>query len=63
MSGDAEEGVDEKLARVERGLEHLKAGLGLLGVKPCSWCGIYYRRSDPGALIRLRRVDLFGLRS
>jgi hypothetical protein len=50
LSGDAGKDLDERLARLERGLEHLKAGLGLLGVKPCSWCGIYYRRSDPGAL-------------
>ncbi len=41
---------DERLAKLERGLEQLKAGLGLLGVTPCSWCGVYYRRSDPATL-------------
>ncbi|HYW45298.1 MAG TPA: hypothetical protein VE959_20720 [Bryobacteraceae bacterium] len=40
----------ERLASLERALEQMKAGLGLLGVKPCSRCGIFYRRSDPGAL-------------
>jgi len=50
LSDAPEKGLEERLANLERGLEHLKAGLGLLGVKPCSWCGIYYRRSDPGAL-------------
>ena len=35
---------------IERDLQHFKAGLGLLGIKPCSWCGTFYRRSDPGAL-------------
>ena len=52
MSYNPEKGLDleERLASLERGLEHLKAGLGLLGVKPCSWCGVFYRRSDPGAL-------------
>lgn len=42
--------LKERLASLERGLEHLKAGLGLLGVAPCSWCGKFYRRSDPGKL-------------
>lgn len=46
--------MDERLASIERGLEHLKAGLGVLGITPCSWCGIYYRRSDPGALFHCR---------
>lgn len=50
MSENSEKGLDERLASLERGLEHLKAGLGLLGIKPCSWCGIFYRHSDPGAL-------------
>ena len=50
LSDNPEKGLEERLASLERGLEHLKAGLGLLSVKPCSWCGIFYRRSDPGAL-------------
>ena len=41
---------DERLSSLERELDHLKAGLGLLGVKPCSCCANYYRSSDPGAL-------------
>ena len=50
MSDDPEKSLDERLASIERGLEHLKAGVELLGVTPCSCCGIYYRRSDPGTL-------------
>ena len=50
LSYDVEMGRDEKLASLERELEYLKAGLGLLGVKPCSCCGVFYGRSDPGAL-------------
>ena len=50
LPDELEKGRDERLASLERGLEHLKAGLGLLGVKPCRCCGIYYRRSDSGSL-------------
>ena len=50
LSDDAEKGQNERLASLERELEHLKTGLGLLGVTPCGWCGVYYRRVDPGAL-------------
>jgi hypothetical protein len=50
LSDDPEKGLDERLASLERGLEHLKSGLGLLGVMPCSWCGIFYRHSAPGTL-------------
>jgi hypothetical protein len=48
----APQNIDERLASIEHELEHLKAGLGLLGITPCSWCGAYYRRSDPGALLK-----------
>lgn len=50
MSEDSQKSVDERLASLERSLKRLQDGLGLLGVKPCSWCGIFYRRSGPGAL-------------
>ena len=50
MPDDPERILDEKLASLEHAIEHLKAGLGLLGVKPCSWYGNFYRCSDPGAL-------------
>lgn len=50
MSNDSTESVEERLARIERELEHQKTGLGALGVKPCCRCGIYYLRSNPGAL-------------
>jgi hypothetical protein len=50
VSDDPEKGVEERLASLKRDLEHLKAGVGLLGITPCSWCNVFYRRSDPGAL-------------
>jgi hypothetical protein len=50
VSDDSEKSVNERLAGVERGLEHLKAGVELLGVTPCSSCDAYFRRSDLGAL-------------
>jgi hypothetical protein len=50
LSDDTEKALDDRLASLERGLEHLKTALGLLGVKPCCWCDTFYRRSDPGAL-------------
>jgi len=50
VSDEPERSLDERLTSVERGLEHLKTGLGLLGVKPCNWCGIFYKSSDPSAL-------------
>jgi hypothetical protein len=46
----SEQNVAERLASLERSLERLKAALGLLGATPCSWCGNFCRRSDPGAL-------------
>jgi len=60
LSDELERGLDERLASIERSLEHLKAGLGLLGVKPCSWCGKYYRRSDPGALFDVGHLVCYG---
>jgi hypothetical protein len=50
LSDNLEKSLDERLASVERSLQHLKDGLGVLGLKPCSWCGVFYRRSDEGAL-------------
>jgi hypothetical protein len=51
LSDDQEKRLDERLGGIERDLERLKGGLGLLGVKPCSWCGAFYRRSEPGSLL------------
>jgi hypothetical protein len=50
MSDNRGKSLDERLASLERGMESLKSGLGLLGIRPCSWCGTFYRRSDAGAL-------------
>jgi len=50
VADDPEKGVEERLAGLERGLKHLKTGVELLGVTPCSCCDTYFRRSDPGAL-------------
>ena len=51
MAGEPEGGREsaqaERLAKVEKELRHLKAGLELLGAAPCGWCGVFYRRNDP----------------
>jgi len=44
---------------LERSLERLKGGLGLLGVKPCSSCGVFYRSSDPAALFHCGELVCF----
>jgi hypothetical protein len=50
LPDEPEKSVNERLASLERGLEHLNAGLRLLGITPCSCCANYYRSSDRGAL-------------
>jgi len=45
-----EQTLDERLGSLERSLKQLKDGLGLLGVKPCVWCGKFRRHANPGAL-------------
>jgi hypothetical protein len=59
LPGAPEKALDDRLASLERELDHLKAGLGLLGVKPCSWCGIYHRISDSGALFTCGELACF----
>lgn len=53
MSGKSDERLYEMLRRIERSLEHLKEGLSLLGIKPCSWCGRFFQNTDGGALLAL----------
>jgi hypothetical protein len=43
-------GLDARLAGVERTLEQMQAGLGLLGVRRCVRCGRFLRTTQPGAL-------------
>src|ERR1022692_1613485 len=50
MSDNQGKSLDERLTTLEHGLENLKSGLGLLGIRSCSLCGTFYRRSDAGAL-------------
>jgi hypothetical protein len=50
LSDDSDKGLREKLESLERSLQQLKDGLGLLGLKPCSSCGVLHRRSDASAL-------------
>jgi hypothetical protein len=50
MSDNQGKSLDERLTTLERGLENVKSGLGLLGIRPCSLCGTFYPRSDAGAL-------------
>lgn len=42
MPNESERSLEERLTRIERELERQKTGLGLLGIKPCSRCGIFY---------------------
>ena|ERR1022692_276097 len=37
----------DRLERLEHELERLTAAVGLLGIKPCSWCKKFLRSSDP----------------
>jgi hypothetical protein len=50
MAEESEKCSNDTLARIERDLDHLRQGLGLLGVKPCAWCKKFFRLSDAGAL-------------
>jgi len=40
----------DDLKGIRRDADHLREGLGLLGVKPCCWCGRFFRASDAGVL-------------
>jgi hypothetical protein len=60
MAEDSESGIPDKLARMERELEHLSGGLGLLGIKPCTWCRKFFRFSDPGALFECDQLVCYG---
>ena len=42
---------EETLARISQELQHLREGLRLLGLRPCSHCGRYFLSSDAGALL------------
>src|SRR5689334_4434969 len=50
MSESSERRIHEILRRIERDVENLREGMGLLGVKPCSWCKRFFRLSEPGTL-------------
>lgn len=59
MPDDPKNGSAERLASLERKLAQVSAGLALLGVKPCIWCGTFYRTSDPAALFEFREAACF----
>ena len=50
MSDDSDQNMAQSLARIERELGNLKAGLGLLGLSACSKCGRFFRQADKEAL-------------
>jgi len=52
MGIEPENSSREALARIERDVANLKDALGLLGAKPCSICGKFYLRSNPGDLLK-----------
>ena len=43
--------LEASLARMAQELDHLKDGLALLGVKPCSSCGKYFQDADGKTLL------------
>ena len=59
MSNNSEGSLDERLTRIERELERQRIALGLLGIKPCSRCGIFYQRSDPRTLFSCGELVCF----
>jgi hypothetical protein len=50
MPAETKESLQDRVERLERDLEHLTTGAGLLGIKACCWCKKFFRTSDPGAL-------------
>lgn len=60
MAEDSESELLEKLTRLERELEHLSGGLGLLGIKACTWCRKFFRLADPGALFEGDQLVCYG---
>lgn len=52
--------LEASLARILQELEHLKEGLGLLGVKQCMHCRNYFRSEDGGALFDSGQLICYG---
>ena len=52
MAIESENSLREALARIQRDLVNVKDALGVLGAKPCSVCGKFYLRSNPGDLFK-----------
>ena len=50
MPDQSDPSADQILFRHQQELDRLKDALALLGVRPCSCCEKFLRRSDPGAL-------------
>ena len=59
MPMDAKD-LETSLTRILQELEHLKDGLGLLGVKQCAHCRRYFRSEDGGALFDAGQLVCYG---
>jgi len=55
MAAGSENDPREGLACLKRDMANVKDALGLLGAKPCSICGKFYLRSNPGDLFKAGR--------
>jgi hypothetical protein len=50
MADDSTQVLNNRIADLERDLEHLTTGVALLGIKRCFWCKKFYRTSEAGLL-------------
>jgi hypothetical protein len=50
MPDDPTQSLDDRVAQLQRDLEHLTTGVALLGIKRCCWCKRFLRTADPGLL-------------
>jgi hypothetical protein len=60
MPEQSDADVKETLSRYEVEIERLREAFALLGVGPCSCCGTFFRRSDPGALFDAGGLVCYG---
>lgn len=50
MADESTQLLQDRLVKLERDLDHLARGVGLLGIKPCCWCGKFFRSIEPATL-------------
>lgn len=52
--------IRARLEKTERELDGLREALALLGAKACCRCGMFFRTSDPKALLRAKEPVCYG---